>query len=101
MKFPLVKAFYIVYLAATNKKGIASTGLSRQLGLGQKTCWYFKHKVMLAMKNSDNYPLTGKVDVDEFFVGRQEEGKKGHGKANKKLVVLAIEKQKGGISLHS
>jgi transposase-like protein len=98
VKFPLVKAFYIVYFVATSKKGIASTELSRKLGLGQKTCWYFKRKVMQAMKISDNYPLTGKVDVDEFFVGGQEEGKKGRGKENKKLVVLAIEKRDRGIS---
>jgi hypothetical protein len=98
VKFPLVKAFYIVYFVATSKKGIASTELSRKLELGQKTCWYFKRKVMKAMKSSDNYPLTGKVDVDEFFVGGQEEGKKGRGKEKKKLVVLAIEKQDRGIS---
>jgi hypothetical protein len=98
VKFPLVKAFYIVYFVATSKKGIASTELSRKLGLGQKTCWYFKRKVMQAMKSSDNYPLTGKVDVDEFFVGGQEKGKKGRGKENKKLVVVAIEKRGKGIS---
>jgi hypothetical protein len=98
VKFPLVKAFYIVYFVATSKKGIASTELSRKLGLGQKTCWYFKRKVMKAMQSSDNYLLTGKIDVDEFFVGGQEKGKKGRGKENKKLVVLAIEKKERGIS---
>jgi hypothetical protein len=83
VKFPLLKAFYIVYFVATSKKGIASTELSRKLGLRQKTCWYFKRKVMKAMESSGNYPLTGKVDVDEFFVGGQEEGKKGRGKEEK------------------
>jgi len=93
-----LKAFYIVYFVSTSKKGISSTELSRKLGLRQKTCWYFKRKVMKAMESSGNYPLTGNVDVDEFFVGAQEEGKKGRGKKNKKLVVLAIEKSGKGIS---
>jgi hypothetical protein len=98
VKFPLLKAFYIVYFVATNKKGIASTELSRKLGLRRKTCRYFKRKVMKAMESSGNNPLTGCVDVDEFFVGRQESGKKGRGKENKKLVVIAIEKKAKGIS---
>jgi transposase-like protein len=98
VKFPLVKAFYIVYFVSTSKKGISSCELSRKLGLGQKTCWYFKRKVMKAMKSSDNYLLTGDVEIDEFFVGGQEEGKKGRGKENKKLVVLAIEKKNRGIN---
>jgi len=98
VKFPLLKAFYIVYFVSTNKKGISSTELSRKLGLRQKTCWYFKRKVMKAMESSGKYPLEGNVDVDEFFVGGQEAGKKGRGKENKKLVVFAIEKQSKGIS---
>ena len=94
----LLKAFYILYFVSTNKKGISSTELSRKLGLRQKTCWFFKRKVMKAMESSGNYPLKGSVDVDEFFVGGQEDGKKGRGKKNKKLVVLAIEKNGKGIS---
>lgn len=49
VKFPLLKAFYIVYYVSTNKKGISSTELSRKLGLRQNTCWLFKQKVMRAM----------------------------------------------------
>jgi hypothetical protein len=36
VKFPLLKAFYIVYFVATSKKGISSTELSRKLSLRQK-----------------------------------------------------------------
>jgi hypothetical protein len=98
VKFPILKAFYIVYFVSTNKKGISSMELSRKLGLRQKTCWYFKRKVMKAMESSGNYPLTGNVDVDECFVGGQETGKKGRGKEKKALVVFAIEKRDKGIS---
>lgn len=98
VKFPILKAFYIVYFISTNKKGISSTELSRKLSLRQKTCWSFKRKVMKAMESSGNYPLTGKVEVDEFVVGQQEEGTKGRQNKNKQLAVIAIERKDRGIS---
>ena len=97
VKFPLLKAFYIVYYMGTSKKGIASTELSRKLGLRQKTCWLFQQKVMKAMASSGKYPLTGKVEVDETVVGQQEEGVVGRQNNRKKQVVLAIEKKGKGV----
>ncbi len=98
IKFPLVKAFHIVYFISTNKKGITSTELSRKLGLKQKVCWLFKRKVMKAMDSSKNFPLSGIVEVDETFVGGSDENAKGRKKGKKKLVVVAIEKKKNGVS---
>lgn len=98
VKFDLVKAFYIVFFMSTNKKGITSTELSRKLELRQKTCWLFKRKVMKGMESSNNYPLMGNVEVDETVVGGQEEGVVGRKNVLKKLVVIAIEKKKNGVS---
>jgi len=98
VKFPLLKAFYIVYYVSTNKKGISSTELSRKLGLRQKTCWLFKRKVMVAMKSNGQYPMSGKIEVDETVVGGQEEGVVGRKNEKKKLVVFAIERKGKGIS---
>ena len=97
VKFPVLKAFYIVYFIATNKQGISSTELSRKLGLRQKTCWRFKRKVMKAMASSQQFPLMGKVEVDEMVVG-QEEDTKGRQNEDKKLVAVAIERAGKGIS---
>jgi hypothetical protein len=97
MKFPLRKAFYIVFMVVTGKKGISSYELGRKLDLRQKTCWQFKRKVMEAMKSSGEHLLDRHVEVDEFFVGGQEEGKKGRGREKKALVVMAIEVNKFGI----
>lgn len=83
LKFPILKAFYIVYYVSTSKKGISSTELSRKLGLRQKTCWAFKQKVMKAMESSGKHKIDGKAEVDETVVGGQEEGVKGR-KNNKK-----------------
>jgi len=45
----------------------------QKTGLRQKTCWLFKQKVMRAMKSSGNFPMDGKVDVDETYVGGQDD----------------------------
>lgn len=98
LKFPLRKAFHIVYTKSCNKKGISSYELSRQLGLRQKTCWFFQRKVQEAMHSTGKNPLKGTVEVDEFFVGGPEEGKKGRGNEKKHLVVMAI--QVDGFGIH-
>lgn len=98
IKFPILKAFYIVYFMSTSSKGISSTELSRKLGLRQKTCWLFRLKVMQAMKSSGNYKIDGKVEVDETVVGGQEEGVIGRKNVKKKLVVFAVERKGKGIS---
>jgi len=98
VKFPLLKAFYIVYYVSTNRKGISSTELSRKLGLRQKTCWLFKQKVMRGMKSSGQFKITGKAEVDETVVGGQEEGVRGRENNKKKLVVFAIERKGKGVS---
>ena len=44
----------------------------------------------------------GNVNVDKFFVGGQEEGKKSRGKERTELAVFAIEKRDKGICrMHS
>jgi hypothetical protein len=96
-KIDLPKAFMIMFFVSTGKKGMSSTELSRKLSLRQKTCYYFKRKIMQAMQSSGYIKLQGKVDVDEFFVGGFEEGKVGRSKGKKRQVVMGIEMKKKGI----
>ena len=98
VKFPILKAFYIIYFLSTNKKGISTTELSRKLSLRQKTCWLFKRKVMTAMKSSGSNKIKTNSEVDETVVGGQEENVKGRKNDKKKLVVFAIEKKKRAVS---
>ena len=84
LKFDLLKAFQMVYFLSTTKNGMASTELSRKVGLRQKTCWLFKRKIMTAMRSSGNHPLTGEIEVDETVVGGQESGTKGRKNVKKK-----------------
>jgi two-component system, sensor histidine kinase LadS len=50
LKFPITKAFYMVFLVYSNKGKITSFELSQILSLRQSTCWTFSKKVMEAMK---------------------------------------------------
>jgi hypothetical protein len=98
VKFPLLKAFYIIYYMSTSKKGIASTELSRKLALRQKTCWLFQQKVMKAMASSGKHPLEGVVEVDETVVGGEEKHTRGRQNKHKKLLAVVIERKGKGIS---
>jgi hypothetical protein len=96
-KFPLLTAFHIAFKIATKKKGMSSLELSHEFELRQMTCWEFKWKIQQAMQSTENYPLEGVVCVDEFFVGGEEEGKRGRSKGKKKLVIVAVEIVDGGM----
>ena len=91
VKFPLVKAFTIVYQLTTMKKGMSSAEIARQHNIHQETAWYFKQKVMRAMAASQTAPLNGLVEVDETTIGGYEKGKPGRSQSKKKKVQIAVE----------
>ena len=88
----LVKIFWAVYLAATNKKGISALELQRKLGIrSYQTAWLLLQKIRKGMTSSGNFPLTDYVEVDETYIGAQSEGKRGRGAENKSPVAVAVE----------
>lgn len=92
LRLSLLIAFHIAFKISTKKKGMSSTELSEEYEIRQKTCWEFKWKIQQAMKSSHNYPLTGIVHVDEFYIGGEEEALFGRNpKSKKRLVVVALE----------
>ena len=96
-KFSLLVAFHIVFKIGTKKKGMSTLELSHEFELRQPTCWEFKWKIQQAMQSSKQHPLQGEVHVDEFFIGGPEEQKRGRSKGNKRLVIVGLEKVKGGV----
>ncbi len=96
-KFSILTAFHIIFKISTKKKGVSSLELSNEFGLRQKTCWNFKWKLQQVMGSSKKHPLEGEIHIDEFLVGGQEEQKRGRSKGKKKLIVVALEKVKGGV----
>lgn len=95
MRFGIDKAFYIVFKMSCTTKSISAEQLSKTLSINRKSALAFQHKVRLAMKSSGGNPLMGQVEVDEAFIGEQEEGNIGRGAENKVQIVIAVEKQGG------
>jgi transposase-like protein len=74
------------------KNGVSASGLQTILGIGSyKTAWIWLHKLRALMVFPNRDKLTGKVEVDETFVGGASEGKRGRGSENKTLVIIAVE----------
>ena len=90
--FDLLRAYHILYALSVRKKGISSYEIESEFSISQETCWKFMNKVQKLMASSKLYPLTGNVDVDEFFVGGPEIGKRGRSHGKKKLIVIALER---------
>ena len=90
LKFDIVKAFLMVFLVSTDKKGVSSLELHRRTGIRAKTCYFFKRKIMKAMQQGD-IKLSGRVDVDESSVGGREAGRPGRSKGKKREFVIGVQ----------
>ena len=92
-RLPLRTWFWAAYLVSTFHPGISAKQLQRQLGLGcHETAWAMLHKLRGAMVAPERDRLKGEVEVDEFFLGGYEEGKRGGRQRGKKaLVGVAVE----------
>jgi hypothetical protein len=74
-----------MWWVTSQKSGASALGLQRILGLGSyKTAWLLLHKLRRAMVRPGRDRLTGRVEVDEVFVGGQESGMVGRNKLSKK-----------------
>ena len=98
VKFGIRKAFTIVFEMSCATKSVSSSQMARRLDISRQTAWLFMHKVRLAMKSSDLYPITGHVLVGEFVYGGKEDLKQGRSNNSKKKKVVAaveIDKKRG------
>lgn len=92
VKFGLRKAFFICFEMATTTKSLSASYMSVRYGITENTARLFMHKVREAMKSSENNPMDGAVEVDEFVLGGYEEGKVGRSyDAKKKKAVTALQ----------
>jgi hypothetical protein len=75
---PLRVWFWAAYLVATHHPGISAKQLQRQLGLRRyETAWLILQKLRRAMVAPERELLKAEVEVDEFFLGGEEEGQRG------------------------
>lgn len=92
VKFGLQKAFFICFEMATTTKSLSASQTAVRFGVRRITARMFMQKVREAMKSSEDFPMTGIVNVDEYVVGGYEEGKPGRSyDSTKKKAVCAVE----------
>lgn len=85
LKFSLLVAFHIAFEISAKRKGMFSFELSEKYELMQMAYWTFRRRIQQIMKSSCLYPLEGEVYIDEFYVGGEEEQKRGRLKGRKNL----------------
>jgi len=89
---PLRTWFRAIWYVTSQKYGGNALGLQRILGLGSyQTAWSWLHKMRRAMVTPSRHLLSGQVEVDETYIGGEEEGLRGREVQKKAIVVVAIE----------
>lgn len=96
-RLPLPVWFRAVWWVTTQKNGASALGLKRVLGISYKTAWTCLHKLRRAMVRPGRETLSGRVEVDESYVGGIEEEVHGRETEKKALVVVAAEEDGNGI----
>lgn len=80
-KIPLRKWFVGIYLFMSNRKGVSSLQLRRELGLSKQAAWFMLSRLRQVADNMAAEVLEGIVEVDEAYVG----GRNRNRHANKKF----------------
>ena len=108
LRFPLLKAFYIVFEVVSSTKSLSALQIGRRFNVNRKTAWLIGRKIRESLKSSLTHPIKNDnteaggtesiIYVDEFQVGGYEKGLKGKSKESKKrnliMVVEATSKNK-------
>ena len=95
---PLRLWFRALWYVSTQKNGASAMGLQRMLGLGSYlTAWTWLHKLRRAMVRPGRDRLTGRIEMDETYLGGEKAGPGGRGSEGKALVVIAAQENGKGI----
>ena len=74
-KLPLIKWVVAMCLISSNKKGISSYQLSRDIDITQATVRYMLQKIRLLYPQSNTTIFEGVVECDEVYIGGKEKWK--------------------------
>jgi transposase-like protein len=66
---PLEKWFRAIFKFTTNKKGMSSYELMREIGVTQKTAWFMLSRIRNAVRMRHDFEFDGITQVDETYVG--------------------------------
>lgn len=91
-RIPLTVWFETIWLVTVSKMGVSAAHLHRVLPISSyQTAWAMLAKLRRMMSAAGSSPLTGRVEVDETFLGGPRAGTIGRGALGKTLVAGAIE----------
>ncbi|MGH3238217.1 MAG: IS1595 family transposase [Streptosporangiaceae bacterium] len=90
---PLTVWFEVCWQFATAKDGVSALSLQRTLQIGSyQTAWAMLHRLRSVLIRPGRELLSGRVEVDETYIGGEEQGLAGgRAKGKKSLVVVAVE----------
>ncbi|MBW1866232.1 MAG: IS1595 family transposase [Deltaproteobacteria bacterium] len=92
-KKPITYWFKAMWWFTTRKSGINAVNLKELLGFGSYgTAWNWLQKLRRCTIRQAREKLSGRVEVDEFFIGGQKSGKGGRGADGKTIVAIAVER---------
>ena len=97
-KLALTRWFLAMHLLTQSKNNVAALELMRHLGVCYKTAWLLKHKLMEVMwLREDSRRLTGRVEIDDAYLGGVlPGGKSGRGSQNKVPFIAAVQTTEAG-----
>ena len=93
-RLPLQTWFAAIWLVTSNRKGIPSTQLARELGVTQKTAWFILGRLreVAGAITSVGGPMDGTVEADETYIGAKTNRKKGRPVTEKQIVMSLVER---------
>ncbi len=95
---PLHKWLMATHLLISSKKGISSHQLHRMLGITYKSAWFMTHRIREALREGSLAPFGsngGTVEIDETFIGNEDNMPKRRGYAHKRKVLSLIDRESG------
>ena len=97
-KLPLTRWFLAMHLLTQAKNNVSALELKRHLGVCYRTAWLMKHKLLEVMRQrEDSRQLTGRVEIDDAYLGGERSGgKSGRGSENKVPFIAAVQTTEDG-----
>lgn len=97
---PLLMWFRAMWWVCTQKPGVSAAGLKRILGLkSTQTAWTWLHKLRRAMIRAGREKLSGRVQIDDAFIGGAEPEVAGRQSLKKSRIAVAVEIKEAGRGL--
>ena len=66
---PVSKWLMALHLLCSSKKGMSAHQFHRMLGVTYRAAWFMAHRLRHAMADTEWFPMSGTIEVDETYVG--------------------------------